>query len=183
MLGGDEDGAETRELGVFNSSFVREVRLLARAAHINRTISVITVKNTSQQYLRYVLADPLRQDLYVESLRCTTVMMVDVHDFTKITERTLEKEKLIVLLAAFFTHVETTAQKWGMPYLVKRIGDAVLLLFNSNLNPEDPEHAKNAIRAAISIHYEAMPKINDEVKTGWPTCPAKVRRPFKKCAV
>ena len=170
---GDSSSPDSERLASALGSPVREIRWLARAAAANSVVSNITVKNTSEPYLRFVLEDPGRQGLYTVRLPSVTVLMVDLHDFASITERTAEPQNITLLLSSFFTHVENDIRDCGAPCSVARIGDAELFLFNSDLYPRDDEHARHAIEAAAIIHSASLPKVNADLRAKWPDCPAR----------
>ena len=77
----------------------------------------------------------------------TTILFTDIEGFTAISER-LAPEELIEALNDYFTTIAEPIEKYG-GVITQFQGDAVLATFNAP--KPDPDHASNAIRAAIDI--------------------------------
>lgn len=77
----------------------------------------------------------------------TTILFTDIEGFTAISER-LTPEELIDALNDYFTTIAEPIEKFG-GVITQFQGDAVLATFNAPRT--DPDHASNAIKAAINI--------------------------------
>ena len=77
----------------------------------------------------------------------TTILFTDIEGFTAISGR-LAPEELIEALNDYFTTIAEPIEKYG-GVITQFQGDAVLATFNAP--KPDPDHASNAIRAAIDI--------------------------------
>jgi adenylate cyclase len=77
----------------------------------------------------------------------TTILFTDIESFTTISE-TLEPEQLIEALNQYFTLIAQPIDEYG-GVISQFQGDAVLATFN--VPRADPDHAANAIRAALKI--------------------------------
>lgn len=80
--------------------------------------------------------------------REVTVLFADIRSFSTLGEH-LEPEELIHLANGFFSEAVTAiAEQQGL--IDKFVGDAVMALFNTPLNPQE-DHAVQAVRAAMRI--------------------------------
>lgn len=80
--------------------------------------------------------------------RTITVLFADIRSFSTIGEQ-LDPEELIHLANGFFTEaVSAISAHQGL--IDKFVGDAVMALFNTPLNPSD-DHVAQAVRAALDI--------------------------------
>jgi PAS domain S-box-containing protein len=80
--------------------------------------------------------------------REVTVLFADIRSFSTMGEH-LEPEELIHLANGFFSEaVSAIAEQQGL--IDKFVGDAVMALFNTPLNPQ-ANHAEQAVRAAMGI--------------------------------
>lgn len=80
--------------------------------------------------------------------RTITVLFADIRDFSRFGERT-DPEELIDLANGFFSEaVAAISEQHGL--IDKFMGDAVMALFNTPLNPQT-DHIERAIQAALSI--------------------------------
>ncbi|NNE64487.1 MAG: adenylate/guanylate cyclase domain-containing protein [Gammaproteobacteria bacterium] len=77
----------------------------------------------------------------------TTILFTDIEGFTAVSEQ-LAPEELIEALNDYFTTIAEPIEKYG-GVITQFQGDAVLATFNAP--KPDPDHAGNAIKAAISI--------------------------------
>lgn len=99
--------------------------------------------------------------------REVTVLFADIRSFSTLGEH-LEPEELIHLANGFFSEaVAAIAEEQGL--IDKFVGDAVMALFNTPLNPQD-NHAAQAVRAAMLIR--------DNVLRFRATLPAEVQLHF-----
>lgn len=80
-------------------------------------------------------------------LRECTILFTDIEGFTSISE-TLPPEQLIEALNRYFTLIGEPIGRYG-GVISQFQGDAVLATFN--LPRADPDHAANAVRAALAI--------------------------------
>lgn len=79
--------------------------------------------------------------------RTATMLFTDIENFTAIGER-LSPEILVTLLNEYFSVVTKPIEKYG-GVITQYQGDAILAVFN--IPTEDPDHAANAVRAALEI--------------------------------
>ncbi len=80
--------------------------------------------------------------------RMITVLFADIRDFSQFGER-IDPEDLIDLANGFFSEaVAAISEHHGL--IDKFMGDAVMALFNTPLNPQ-PDHVKQAVMTALSI--------------------------------
>lgn len=80
--------------------------------------------------------------------RILTVLFADIRDFSRSGER-MDPEDLIDLANGFFSEaVAAISDHHGL--IDKFMGDAVMALFNTPLNPQ-PDHVERALHAALSI--------------------------------
>lgn len=103
-----------------------------------------------RRYLPPALVDQVR-DLDAAQQpqrRNITVLFADLRNFSTFSER-LDPEKLIQIINGYFTEaVQAITQYEGLTD--KFMGDAVMALFNTPLNPQE-RHAERAIRTALLI--------------------------------
>ncbi|MFO7541112.1 MAG: adenylate/guanylate cyclase domain-containing protein [Chloroflexota bacterium] len=103
-----------------------------------------------RRYLPPALVDQVR-DLDAAQRpqrRDITVLFADVRGFSTVSEQ-LDPEKLIQIINGYFTEaVQAITQYEGLTD--KFMGDAVMALFNTPLNPQE-HHAERAVRTALMI--------------------------------
>lgn len=101
------------------------------------------------QYVPRTIANALISDRgLLEPVEGTaTVLFIDVASFTKMTEVNGPRS-VVGVLNAFFDEATATITRYD-GVVTQFIGDAIMATFN--LPVEDPEHATNAVRAAIDI--------------------------------
>ncbi|GIV80949.1 MAG: hypothetical protein KatS3mg051_0303 [Anaerolineae bacterium] len=80
-----------------------------------------------------------------------SVVFADVRGFTSFSER-LDPELLMTIISRYLT-VCTDALQLQEGIVDKYMGDAVVGLFNTQLNPQD-DHAVRAVRAALAMAYD-----------------------------
>ena len=80
-------------------------------------------------------------------INLTTILFTDIEGFTAISEK-LPPEELIDALNDYFTTIAEPIEKYG-GVITQFQGDAVLATFNAPR--PDPDHASNAIKAAIGM--------------------------------
>jgi len=103
-------------------------------------------------FQRYVPTQLVRTliDKGIESVpqsRVATMLYTDIANFTNIAEQ-LEPRQLVALLNQYFSAVTIPINEY-QGVITQYQGDAILAVFN--LTGDDPEHASNALRAAIAI--------------------------------
>lgn len=82
-----------------------------------------------------------------------TILFADIRSFSTIGEH-LEPEELIHLANGFFSEaVAAITEQQGL--IDKFVGDAVMALFNTPLNPQE-DHAAQAVRAAMRIRDNVL---------------------------
>jgi PAS domain S-box-containing protein len=80
-----------------------------------------------------------------------SIVFADVRGFTSFSEH-LPPEELLAIINRYLT-VCTDAIQLHDGIIDKYLGDAVVGLFNTQLNPQ-PDHAERAVRAALSMVYD-----------------------------
>ena len=95
-----------------------------------------------------------------------SVLFSDVRGFTTISE-SLTPEDLAVYINEYLTTMSLAIRERHRGTLDKYIGDAIMAFWGAPV--ADPEHAKNAVLAAIDMQSEAK-ALNEKFKAkGWPT--------------
>lgn len=118
-------------------------------------IQSVVDSSTAQDLSRFVPTEVVRRvrssELGVEAgegeVDLATIFFTDIESFTTISE-SLEPKQLIKTLNEYFTAVVEPIERYGGT-VTQFQGDAILASFN--LPEPHPEHAANAIRAAIEI--------------------------------
>jgi adenylate cyclase len=118
-------------------------------------IQSVVDSSTAQDLSRFVPTEVVRRvrssELGVEAgegeVGLATIFFTDIESFTTISE-SLEPKQLIKTLNEYFTAVVEPIERYGGT-VTQFQGDAILASFN--LPEPHPEHAANAIRAAIEI--------------------------------
>lgn len=103
-----------------------------------------------RRYLPPALVDQVRDldGAQKPQRRTITVLFADIRDFSRMGEH-VDPEELIGLANGLFTEaVAAISECHGL--IDKFMGDAVMALFNTPLNPQ-PDHVAQAIRAALAI--------------------------------
>ena len=103
----------------------------------------------SPELVRQIAADPGKLELGGEE-RDMTVLMCDIRGFSRISERLYPRE-VIDFLIGFLTPMSDILLA-RRATLDKYIGDAILAFWNAPL--DDPDHAENAARAALTMVAE-----------------------------
>ena len=95
-----------------------------------------------------------------------SVLFSDVRGFTTISE-SLSPEDLSVYINEYLTTMSLVIRERHRGTLDKYIGDAIMAFWGAPV--PDPEHAKNAVLAALGMQSEAK-ALNEKFKAkGWPT--------------
>jgi adenylate cyclase len=95
-----------------------------------------------------------------------TVLFSDVRGFTTISE-TLAPEALSIYINEYLTTMSLVIRERHRGTLDKYIGDAVMAFWGAPV--ADPQHARNAVLAALGMQSEAK-ALNERFKArGWPT--------------
>ena len=103
-------------------------------------------------FQRYVPTDLVRTLIAkgIESkpqARVATIMFTDIEGFTTIGEE-LSPDRLVMLLNEYFSEIAKPIEK-HKGVITQFQGDAILAVFN--VPSDDPDHAANAVRAALEI--------------------------------
>jgi adenylate cyclase len=85
--------------------------------------------------------------------REVSIIFADVRGFTSFSER-LDPQELMAVISRYLT-VSSDAIELYDGIIDKYMGDAVVGLFNTQLNPQD-DHALRAVRAALSMAYDVQ---------------------------
>lgn len=103
-----------------------------------------------RRYLPPALVDQVRDldSAQRPQRRVITVLFADIRNFSQLGER-FDPEELIDLVNGFFSEaVAAISENHGL--IDKFMGDAVMALFNTPLNPQ-PDHVERAVHAALAI--------------------------------
>ena len=106
-----------------------------------------------RRYLPPALVEQLREfeSSQRPQRRTMSVLFADVRGFSTYSEK-LEPEKLIEVINGYFTEaVRAITQYEGLTD--KFMGDAVMALYNTPLNPQ-PDHVERAVRTALMIQRQ-----------------------------
>ncbi len=108
-----------------------------------------TLSDVFGRYVPRAIADALITDrgLLQPVEGTATVLFIDVAGFTRMTEASGPR-RVVGVLNAFFDAATASITRYG-GVVTQFIGDAIMATFN--LPVEDPEHAANAVRAALDI--------------------------------
>ncbi len=108
-----------------------------------------TLNEVFGRYVPKTIADALIADrgLLKPVEGTATVLFIDVAGFTRMTEASGPR-RVVGVLNAFFDEATVTITRYD-GVVTQFIGDAIMATFN--LPVEDPEHAANAVRAALDI--------------------------------
>ena len=128
------------EIGTLTRDFNGMVKGLKERELIRDTFGRYVTKDVARVILNKEI------DLAGETRNCT-VMVTDIANYTSISEGLTPKE-VVAMLNEYFTQMVAIIQK-HKGIVNKYIGDSVFAIFNVPLN--DPDHATNAIRAALEI--------------------------------
>ena len=112
----------------------------------------------SPDLLKQIVADPKKLALGGES-REITVLFTDLAGFTKLTEKYPPPIVQQVLFKHFTAMTEVVHRHRGA--VIQFIGDAIMALWAALV--DDPDHAYNAVRAAIDMQ-RAMEKLREELR-------------------
>jgi adenylate cyclase len=112
----------------------------------------------SPDVAKLIAADPKKMALGGEA-RELTVIFTDIAGFTKLTEKHPPPVVQQVLFRHFTAMTEVVHAHKGT--VIQFIGDAVMAFFGAPL--DDPDHALNAVRAAIDMQ-RAMEKLREELR-------------------
>lgn len=103
-----------------------------------------------RRYLPPALVDQVRDVDAAQrpQRRVMTVLFADVRGFSTFSEN-LDPEELIEVINGYFTEAVKAISRFG-GMTDKFMGDAVMALFNTPLNPQ-PDHAERAVRTSLLI--------------------------------
>jgi adenylate cyclase len=152
-------GSSRDELGVLTESFNRMARSLRDKEMIERAFSSYVAREVADE----ILKDPER--LVLEGARReVTVLFCDLRGFTALAER-LPPEEVVLLLNQFYTlAIDTTFKHGGT--LDKFLGDGVMAIFGAPTR--NPEHAGQAVRAALAMQAAVADLADKRVREGKP---------------
>lgn len=111
----------------------------------------------SPEYMEELTSNPGKLALGGQT-KNLTVMFTDIRSFTSISEK-LTPEELIHLMNDFLTPMSDLVMV-NRGTIDKYMGDAMMAFWNAPL--DDPQHAKNACRAALKMN-EALVPINENL--------------------
>jgi PAS domain S-box-containing protein len=118
-----------------------------------------------RRYLPPVLVDRARDlDAAQQPQRKTiSVLFADVRGFTGLSEG-LDPERLIAIINGYFTAATDAITRYG-GVIDKFLGDGIMALFNTPLNPQDDHVARavlaaQAITASVAEHHRTLPAVH-----------------------
>ncbi len=128
------------ELGLLTDRFNRMVGQLREKEFLRETFGRYVPKHIAEAILE-------KRGALEPQQRIATILFTDIEAFTQIAEQ-LPPGRVVELLNEYFSRVVEIVERHGG--VVTQIqGDALLVSFNLPL--EDPDHAANAVRAALEI--------------------------------
>ncbi len=110
-----------------------------------------------QRYLPPAMVENIRTIDTIElggEEREISVIFADVRGFTSFSE-SLEPETLMEIINRYLT-VSSDAIHLYEGIIDKYMGDAVVGLYNTQINPQEDDHALRAVRAAMSMIYDVQ---------------------------
>jgi class 3 adenylate cyclase len=128
----------------------RARRIVWARAEADQDREMIT--RTFGQYVPEAVAKALIADrgVLTPKQQLATVLFVDIERFTSIAEP-MEPARVIAMLSSFFDAVAGTIGRHN-GVIIQFLGDGLMATFNAPL--EDPDHAANALRAALAIEAQ-----------------------------
>jgi histidine kinase len=99
-----------------------------------------------------------------------TIMFTDFEEFTKMTE-SLSPEDLVAIVDHHYKAFDTIVEKYGVEK-IKTIGDAYMCA--SGLPVENPDHALNAVRAALEMSKFVQEHIKERKAKNLPYCRMRI---------
>ncbi len=142
------------ELGLLTDRFNRMVVQLRERKFLRKTLGHYVSKRIADTILANRGAlEPIQ--------RLATILFTDIQGFTRIAEK-LPPERLVTVLNEYFSRIVEIVERNG-GVVAQLQGDALLVTYNVPL--EDPDHAANAVRAALEIEREINHRrFGDEVE-------------------
>ena len=125
-------------------------RLLLIRSIMDRTAAEDLSRFVPSAVVRQMQSSDQRMELGQTEVREATIFFTDLESFTSIGE-SLEPPQLVRVLNEYFAVVSKPIEKYGGA-INQFQGDAILASFN--LPTADPDHAANAIRAALEIQQQ-----------------------------
>ncbi len=95
-----------------------------------------------------------------------TILFADIRGFTGISE-TLSPEALREYINEYLTEMSTIIRSRYRGTLDKYIGDAIMAFWGAPV--DDPQHARNAVLAALAMQREVEPLNRRFAARGWPS--------------
>lgn len=154
---------------------------LKNHAQITRGVTILVDDLTEQRKREATLAEVRRYlpPAMVENIRTIdtielggqereiSVILADVRGFTSFSEQ-LQPETLMEVINRYLS-VSSDAIHLYEGIIDKYMGDAVIGLYNTQLNPQEDDHALRAVRAAMSMIYDvrALHEMLDEPYRLW----------------
>jgi class 3 adenylate cyclase/GAF domain-containing protein len=154
---------------------------LKNHAQVTRGVTILVDDLTEQRKREATLAEVRRYlpPAMVENIRTIdtielggqereiSVILADVRGFTSFSEQ-LQPETLMEVINRYLS-VSSDAIHLYEGIIDKYMGDAVIGLYNTQLNPQEDDHALRAVRAAMSMIYDvrALHELLDEPYRLW----------------
>jgi len=128
------------EIGILTADFNAMVEGLGEREFIRDTFGRYVAKEVAAEILR-------QRVKFAGEEQLVTILFTDIAGYTTISE-SLTPQEVVEMLNDYFSQVVDVVVK-HKGIVNKFIGDAIMAFFNVPL--KDPEHAQNAVRAALEI--------------------------------
>lgn len=116
------------------------------------------------ELVRKMAEDPSRYSMAPRNAELS-ILFCDVRGFTGISER-LEPAQLREYINDYLTEMSVVIRGTYSGTLDKYIGDAIMAFWGAPM--EDPQHARNAVLAALAMQRQCVPLSAGFVARGWP---------------
>jgi class 3 adenylate cyclase len=153
-----EDGDD--EIGQLRRSFNKMAEGLKQREMIEQTFGRYVDRKVAAE----LMSRPEALRLGGEK-RTVTIMMSDIRDFTKMSEK-LEPEEVIKLLNRYFARMIAVIERYR-GIIVDFYGDSILVFFNG-LETEVTDRAMDAVRCALEMQLELKRLVTEKVSENVP---------------
>ena len=116
------------------------------------------------EHVAQMTRNPAKYDMQPKSAELT-ILFADVRGFTGISEA-LAPDALREYINEYLTEMSVIIRNRFRGTLDKYIGDAIMAFWGAPL--DDPQHARNAVLAAMAMHRQCAPLNARFAQRGWP---------------
>ena len=116
------------------------------------------------EHVAQMTRNPAKYDMQPKSAELT-ILFADVRGFTGISEG-LTPDALREYINEYLTEMSVIIRNRFRGTLDKYIGDAIMAFWGAPL--DDPQHARNAVLAALAMHRQCAPLNARFAQRGWP---------------